>query len=220
MEKEVKYPKEQGFHITGKVTDRESYQLWYDNNSHFTNQQVTPGYEFLYWLLPFVRGKVIDLGCQWGGVTKILLDCPNATVVCGIDITEKNIYEAYQYCAGHPKLGFIEKHYIEDFPTEHQKYDTVVCTGVLEHVLDPIKVLEKCIELMLPGGQILLMVPNGNSFPEPDHIREYSPETLYKDICKASDNTKIRVYTWMSTTHSPWVNIENYSWLLAVISRK
>jgi len=218
MTETIEYPKNMGFNITGDLTEnREAYQLWYDNNSHFGNHVVTKDYPFVFWLLPFVEGTVIDLGCQWGGVTQILCDSSNATVVDAIDITAQNIIKAIDYVKS-PKLGRIWMSYIEDMP-EDKKYDTVFFTGVLEHVLDSVKTLTNAMKLMAPNGQLLLMVPNGPSFQEPDHIREYTPKSLHEEIQQCAVNAGLHVGIQLVTTHNPEFDIEHYSWLLARIKR-
>lgn len=45
-----------------------------------------------------------------------------------------------------------------DIP-EDVKYDAILCTEVLEHVPDPVKVVEKIARLVKPGGDILLTAP-------------------------------------------------------------
>ena len=207
----------QGFNITDPMIDRESYQLWYDNNSHFSNQQVTKDYPFMYWLLPFVKGTVIELGCQWGGITQILCDHPQTVSVDAIDITDQHIAKTKDYVQS-PKLGRIWKSYIEDLDTD-KKYDTVFATNVLEHVLNSVETLTNTLELIAPGGQMLLAVPNGPSFPEPDHIREYDFRSLYKEIKVASMETGITINIQICATYSPEFDIEHYSWLLAKVTR-
>ena len=39
------------------------------------------------------------------------------------------------------------------------KFDFVLCTEVLEHVPDPVRALEKISQLLKPGGQVLITVP-------------------------------------------------------------
>jgi len=215
--KEETYPKEMGFNITGDLTEnREAYELWYKHNSHFSNHAVTKDYEFIHWLLPFVYGTVIDLGCQWGGVTQILCDQPHVTMVDAIDITDENVRKAKDYVKS-PKLGGIWKTYIEDMFCTRQ-YDTVVCTGVIEHVLDPVETLMKCIQLIAPNGQLLLMVPNGPSFPEPDHVREYDFRSLTKDIRTAAADVGKNVHVQTCATFNAQFDIEHYSWLLARVT--
>lgn len=47
---------------------------------------------------------------------------------------------------------------ILDIP-ENVKYDIILCTEVLEHVPDPVRVLEKIDRVLAPGGDIILTAP-------------------------------------------------------------
>ena len=42
-----------------------------------------------------------------------------------------------------------------------EKFDTVICLNVLEHVLDPLVSLRNINSALVPGGRLLLYVPQG-----------------------------------------------------------
>ena len=54
------------------------------------------------------------------------------------------------------KLDFVCDLY--DIPEDRQ-FDTVFCSEVLEHVVDPVRAVEKMARLVKPGGQIILTAP-------------------------------------------------------------
>lgn len=54
------------------------------------------------------------------------------------------------------KLDFVCDLY--DIPEDRQ-FDTVFCTEVLEHVVDPVRALEKLTRLAKPGGQVIVTAP-------------------------------------------------------------
>jgi SAM-dependent methyltransferase len=45
-----------------------------------------------------------------------------------------------------------------DIPEDRQ-FDTVLCTEVLEHVVDPVRALEKLSRLVRPGGRVIVTAP-------------------------------------------------------------
>lgn len=47
---------------------------------------------------------------------------------------------------------------LNDIP-EDQQYDTVFCSEVLEHVVDPVRALEKLTRLTKPDGQVIVTAP-------------------------------------------------------------
>jgi cyclopropane fatty-acyl-phospholipid synthase-like methyltransferase len=54
----------------------------------------------------------------------------------------------------------VYKGTILSFPCEEEKYDVITLIDVLEHLLEPREILEKCFKILKPGGQILIKVPN------------------------------------------------------------
>lgn len=47
-----------------------------------------------------------------------------------------------------------------NFPCEKESFDVITLIDVLEHLLCPREMLEKCFEVLKPGGHILIKVPN------------------------------------------------------------
>jgi SAM-dependent methyltransferase len=54
------------------------------------------------------------------------------------------------------KLDFVCDLY--DIPEDRQ-FDAVFCSEVLEHVVDPVRAVEKMVRLVKPGGQIIITAP-------------------------------------------------------------
>lgn len=52
---------------------------------------------------------------------------------------------------------------IENFPTE-KKFHLVLLLNLIEHVADPLAVMNKCASLLAPGGRILIKTPNTDSW--------------------------------------------------------
>lgn len=64
-----------------------------------------------------------------------------------------------------------------------QKYDTIICLNVLEHIEDDRGALERMFELLEPGGKLVLLVPaHGVLYGEIDqaigHYRRYERDAL------------------------------------------
>jgi SAM-dependent methyltransferase len=45
---------------------------------------------------------------------------------------------------------------IQEIPVESQRYDTIICTQVLEHVTNPQRVFDELARILKPGGRIYL----------------------------------------------------------------
>jgi SAM-dependent methyltransferase len=78
----------------------------------------------------------------------------------------------------------------EDFVPFERRMDTVVCLNVLEHIEDDASALRSIRTLLMPGGRLILLVPNdprayGTVDKEIGHYRRYTPETLRKVTTEA-----------------------------------
>ena len=100
----------------------------------------------------------MDLGCGKGDVTVPLASFSYS--MTGIDISPDNIEAAKskQIAKDNPifLVGDAEK-----FTFEKGGFDFVVCTGVLEHLMHPKKVLNQINEILKEYGLLIVTVPNG-----------------------------------------------------------
>ena len=63
----------------------------------------------------------------------------------------------------------------ESLPFESDTFDVVFSTNVLEHVLDPEKVIREAIRVCKPGGTIQIVTPNYGSFYDGHYACFYFP---------------------------------------------
>lgn len=105
----------------------------------------------------FKRGKAIDVGCGTGHLLRELKKRHPSIEVTGTDFSEESIAVSKQVNEGGE--FFIMDVY--DIPSDHKgKYDFVICSEVLEHLLDPEKALEGILGLVAKDGCIILTVPD------------------------------------------------------------
>ncbi len=111
-------------------------------------------------LLPEFSGLVIDLGCGSGVTSGKLRKTGKFGWVCGVEgnpevgkIAEKNLDQVI--------VGDVEK---IEYPFEKGSIDTVLTLDILEHLLDPWKVLSQINDLLKPGGTLVVSIPNVRHF--------------------------------------------------------
>jgi SAM-dependent methyltransferase len=88
------------------------------------------------------------------------------------------------------RVGYDEINYICDatsIPVPNSSFDVVLCTEVLEHVPEPIKVVHEFSRILKPGGKLLLTAPLGSGIhQEPYHYYGgYTPYWYQKFLAEA-----------------------------------
>ena len=99
--------------------------------------------------------KVLDIGCGLGELLSIFQE--NNWDCTGIEFNEF----AANYARKSFHLNIINKSIYEFASSD--KYDVIMLWGVLEHLYDPVKILNKIHELLKNDGILVLEVPSGDS---------------------------------------------------------
>ena len=138
------------------------------------------------WFSRCIKGEdILDIGCSQG-ILPILLGRKGKKVV-GID----NDYESIDYAINslekeekyvRENVSFICDDFIQRDFNGH-KFDTIVLGEVLEHLFNPMLVLEKAAMLLKDDGLIIVSVPFGIN-RHPDHKRTYYFIELYNQVDK------------------------------------
>ncbi len=98
-------------------------------------------------------GTLLDLGCNRGAYSALY---SNGTVI-GVDISKRVLgiarsrYPAIPFVQGDAQnVGFLKR----------ESVDAILCSEMIEHVLEPDKVLSECHAVLRPGGKLLVTTPN------------------------------------------------------------
>lgn len=104
------------------------------------------------------RGRLLDVGSGMGHFLNAARR--HGWQVTGVEPQMK----AASYCVKNwgiePYRGFIE-----DFGFDPGSFDVVTLWDVWEHVYDPLRLLDHCIDLVSPGGLLALAIPNASGWP-------------------------------------------------------
>jgi SAM-dependent methyltransferase len=97
----------------------------------------------------------LDLGCGAGN----LLERLSGGRLVGVDLSETMLAQARRRLAGRPEIEFVKAN-AEVLPFSDATFGRVVCSEVLEHVLDPKKVVAEIRRVCRPGARVVFTVPN------------------------------------------------------------
>lgn len=119
----------------------------------------------------FYNKDLVDVGCGTGFLLHLISERVSVTSLTGFDFSGEAIRIAKQKCtAGH---FFQYDIYVQN----KQKFDIVICTETLEHLLFPEKALQNLLLMTKDEGCVILSVPNGRLDTFDGHINFWSPES-------------------------------------------
>ena len=95
-------------------------------------------------------GPILDFGCGNAVFTTSLQEAFPNSVVLGADMQEES-----------PKtLPQTRYRSYEDLTSSPERYSIILCRHVLEHSYDPVALLTKLSDLLMPGGVLVVEVPS------------------------------------------------------------
>lgn len=145
-------------------------QTWWDPNGSFKPIHLLNPLRLSY-ILEKSNGlfgkKVLDVGCGGGILSEAM--AKQGAIVTGIDMTSQPLEIAKQHAKQSDLAIDYQQTTIEDFlqkttacsslnPTE--KFDVITCMEMLEHVPDPLSVIQSCKSLLKPDGVLFLSTIN------------------------------------------------------------
>jgi len=132
-----------------------------------------------------IQGNILEISSGIGTYSKkIISDNPNSSIT----LTEysqddvKKLKEEFE--TDRIKCKKIDMNVKEDYQAlGYDKFDTIICSNVLEHVEKDQFALEQCFSILKKKGKLILIIPqNPNLFSEQDkelgHFRRYTREEI------------------------------------------
>lgn len=169
--------------------------------------------------LPVGSGRLLDVGCNEGRGLRMYSQ--NGFQVEGLELNQAAAAVARD-------AGFVvHSCLLEDFDP-FCRYDVVVLSNVLEHSLDPRRMLEDVRRLLSIGGTVWISCPNSESWLRrvfrrfwinwhvPFHISHFNHETL-RSLLEQIGYSDIRIW---QITPALWVANSTVARLFAVEGKK
>lgn len=133
--------------------DRTNIHIGYDqqvNQCHRTVSDLVVKY-----CVP--NGRVLDIGCGVGHIlSETYKKAPSLELnAADIDNNTLDITQSRVELAGRIKIDSVE-----DLFVSKQQYDAIVLSHVLEHTFRPLDVIKGIVEMLKPGGVLVVAVPN------------------------------------------------------------
>lgn len=152
-----------------------------------TGERMLPeaALEFTFWehvyryafACRFVKGKrVLDIACG-EGYGAAALQKAGATSVIGVDIAGEVCRYARAKYGVDARPGSAE-----EIPLTDNSIDIVVSFETIEHIPNPLRFLDECRRVLVPGGRLVISTPNKGVYtgpadgPNPFHCSEMTEE--------------------------------------------
>lgn len=141
-------------------------------------------------------GSILELGLGHGFTTNIFSRrCDRHVVLEGSPAVIRNFRDKFPDC----RTEIVET-YFEAFATD-RRFDVIIMGFVLEHVGDPVQILRRYRDFLVPGGRLFLAVPNAEVL----NRRLGHLSGMLDDITALSENDYLqghkRYYTVRSLTN-------------------
>jgi len=160
-------------------------------------------------------GRFLDVGCGVGMLLRRFTDDENFDFE-GAEYSEHAAAEARD------RAKTVHVGELASLALEGNAYDGLTCLYVLEHVPDPLAVLNEMFRLCRPGGAIFLAVPNYRylrirsdnpvarlatrgtaTLHAAEHLQNFTPETFHRAIKSAGFETQETNFTKPLIVGSP-----------------
>ena len=148
----------------------------------FQDERSKPFHDLLAMVEPVPGGRVVDLGCGTGELTKMLHERTGAAETIGVDSSGSMLGEAEQHAGN--GLRFVPG----DIGTWADGYglDVVFSNAALQWVDNHAQLIPRVAALVQPGGQLAFQVPANH-----DHI---SHELAHRLAAEEPARTALRGY--------------------------
>jgi 2-polyprenyl-3-methyl-5-hydroxy-6-metoxy-1,4-benzoquinol methylase len=105
--------------------------------------------------------RLLDVGAKWGGLAAHVADLAPGVDYTGVDLSEHNVERARS-----SGLDVRLADVAQGLPFDEGEFDCIVCLELLEHLAEPVALLEELRRVLRPTGRIVVSVPNPYSWVE------------------------------------------------------
>jgi SAM-dependent methyltransferase len=146
---------------------------------------------FNQWLFdsvaPYCSGKILEIGCGIGNISKLLLDQNEFVVLSDFrqeycDIVKQR-FRNQDRLKGVFRIDLLSKDPFENNPTMPGPFDSVIALNVIEHIGDDSAAIRTCRKLLRADGHLVVLVPAFSGLYNPmdkelGHFRRYTKKTI------------------------------------------
>jgi glycosyltransferase involved in cell wall biosynthesis len=131
---------------------------------------------------PYVGQNVLEIGAGIGILTKMLIP-RYSYYATDINPLYLQMFQKLKLDKPYLSIKYLDLNDISEFKENENKFDTIICLNVIEHLDDEEKALKNIYDLLSDQGKAIILVPRGQKvYGSLDavlgHKRRYSEETI------------------------------------------
>ncbi len=160
-------------------------------------------------LRPYMKGSVLEIGAGIGNMAELL--CGGSEQYVATDTAGEHLRELQARLAHAPHLTVqvCDAATAEHYRIFAERFDTVLCLNVLEHIEDDRATLANIWSALRPGGRAIILVPQGaRAFGSLDevlhHKRRYSKAELAGKMAQAGFHVS-EILSFNRVTYPGWL---------------
>ena len=164
-----------------------------ERHGHHILRSLSGARRFTQWMVgtlePFMGQRILEIG---SGIANISRQLPKRERLTLSDVDDEYLRLLEQAFRHYESVDVIRLDLESDahFDPIQERYDTVLCLNVLEHVDDDVSALRRMASALEPGGRLVVLVPQHESlYSEMDrelgHFRRYRARDLTDKMSEA-----------------------------------
>lgn len=107
------------------------------------------------------RGKILDCGSEWNNKELHNYIKDNSDVSCE--------FHTVDFVGDPTKIWDLDY----GIPCDKNEYDSIIAEELIEHLLNPYQFLKECYRVLVPGGRLIVTVPNAKCPKSSQNDREH-----------------------------------------------
>lgn len=147
-----------------------------DQYARFKAEREQPFYDLLGLVKPVPGGRVVDLGCGTGVLTRVLHERTRAAETVGVDRSDAMLEQSAQHAGGGVQF---ERGDIAEFAGS--KLDVVFANASIQWVENHATLFPRLAATLKPGGQLAVQMPANEDHPSHAVAREVAQESPHAE---------------------------------------
>ena len=139
-------------------TEHDAWQP--DQYARFRAEREQPFHDLVALVKPVPGGRVVDLGCGTGVLTRVLHQHTRAAETVGIDRSDAMLAQSAKHAGDGVRF---ERGEIEKFA--RRRLDVVFSNAALQWVDDHASLFARLVATLKPGGQLAVQMPSNHDHP-------------------------------------------------------